>query len=242
MIETTSVGVRAWQREERPRERLLRKGADHLSAAELLAICLGSGPRGQDVVSFARLLLTRFGSLDAVLYAPVHDLLKVKGLGSARVALLKAVAELAVRQCEEGILPKPESGGLNDVTITDAIAVSRYLQRKLGHAQVETFACIYLDTRHRLLAYEAPFIGSINRAYVFPRTLLRRGLELNAAAVILSHNHPSGVAEPSHADIALTRDLYQLFAKIDIKVLDHIVVAAQQTVSMAQRGLLGAMG
>lgn len=236
MTETTSLNMRQWQAFERPRERLLRHGAGHLAVAELLAVCFGSGRPGQDAIAFARSLLSQFGSLDAVLQAPQHELLKVKGLGAARVALLKALHELTLRHCEEGM--RDQALGAQAEPMSDVGVVSRYLQRKLGYAQSEVFACMYLDNRHRLLAYEAPFQGSVNRAYVFPRLLLRRSLELNAAAVIFAHNHPSGVAEPSQADIALTRDLCELFAKIDIRVLDHFVIAAQNTVSMAGRGLL----
>lgn len=222
---------------EQPRERLLKLGAGYLTTTELLAVCFGSGQRGEDVMAFARRLLLQFGSLDGLLQAPVHELLAARGLGPARVALLKALHELTLRDCEAG-LEVLDSATKELLQMSDSSVVGRYLQRRLGHAQNETFACLYLDTRHRLLAYEAPFMGSINRAYVFPRTLLRRSLELNAAAVIFAHNHPSGVAEPSQADIALTHDLCDLFAKLDIKVLDHFVVAARQTVSMASRGLL----
>lgn len=241
MKQTSSSSLQSWNRSERPRERLLAKGSSHLSAAELVAVCLGSGRQGEDAVSFARVLLSQFGCLDGLLQAPVHELLEIKGLGNARVALLKAVHELTLRQCEEGMSENPlmqARGDGSEEQMTDVGYVSRYLQRRLGHAQSEVFACLYLDTRHRLLAYETPFHGSINRAYVFPRALLRRSLELNAAAVILAHNHPSGVAEPSQADISLTKELCELFAKLDVRVLDHFVIAAQQTVSFASRGLI----
>ena len=239
MNETTSLNPPGGCRNDLPRERLLKNGAGHLSAAELLAVCLGSGCQGVDVVTFSRKLLGHFGGLDALLQAPAHELLGIRGLGPAKVSLIKALAELTLRDCEAGIEGSSAGcGSANELSMQDAGVVARYLQRRLGHAQNETFACMYLDTRHRLLAYEAPFLGSVNRAYVFPRTLLKRSMELNAAAVIFAHNHPSGIAEPSQADITLTHDLCLLFSKLDIQVLDHFVIAARQTVSMASRGLL----
>ena len=231
MNETTSSPITSWFGDEQPRERLLRRGAEHLSAAELLAVCFGSGLAGENAVALSRRLLQRFGSIDGLLQAPSQELLDCRGIGHARVALIKAMQELTLRQSEEVFA----RAGNN---MTDVTPVSRYLQRRMGHAGNEQFACLYMDTRHRLIAYEVPFQGSINRAYVFPRLILKRCLELNAAAVILAHNHPSGVAEPSQADITLTRDLVDLLAKLDVRVLDHIVVAAQQTVSLASRGLL----
>ena len=193
---------------------------------------MGSGLPGEDVVAFARRLLVRFGSLDGLLQASVHELSEVHGLGEAKIALLKAAYELTMRHSEDAMRNTAQS-------MTDVTRVSRYLQQRLGHARSEVFACMYLDTRFRLIAYETPFHGSVNRAYVFPRTLLRRSLELNAAAIILAHNHPSGIAEPSQADISLPRDLCELLAKLDVQVVDHVVIAANQTVSMASRGLLG---
>ena len=233
MNKTTSSRITQWHGDQKPRERLLQRGAEHLSAAELLAVCFGSGLAGENAVMMASRLLQRFGGIDGLLQAPMQELRACRGIGNSRVALVKAIHQITLRHAEERFNQQRES-------MSDVAAVSRYLQRRLGHEGHEQFACLYLDTRHRLIAYEVPFRGSINRAYVFPRPILKRCLELNAAAVILAHNHPSGVAEPSQADISLTRDLVDLLAKLDIKVLDHIVVAAQQTVSLAKRGLLPA--
>lgn len=233
MTQTTSSALHRLPATERPRERLYRLGARHLTTSELLAICLGSGSGRHNVLGVAQQLLADFGSLDAILQATDDTLRQVSGLGPAKVALLKAMHELTLRHSEE--LLQSERGG--DL-FADAATVSRYVQRRIGHAEREVFACLYLDTRHRLLRFEEVFFGSVNRAHVYPREVLRRALQLNAAALILAHNHPSGVAEPSQADLAITRELVELLGRVDVKVLDHIVVAAHQTVSLAARGLL----
>jgi DNA repair protein RadC len=220
-----------WQNDERPRERLMQAGAQHLSSAELLAVCLGTGVAGEDAYALARRLIDEFGGLTALLAAAPERLLTCYGLGVAKVAVLKSVHEITVRQDFERLcMPR----GLTDVD-----AVSRYIRRRIGHREREVFGCLFLDTRHRPLCWEDMFLGSVNRAHVHSREVLKRGIELNAAALIIGHNHPSGVAEPSGADLSLTRELKDLLARVDIIVLDHIIVAPGASVSLASRGLLG---
>ena len=213
-----------------PRERILTHGAAVCSTTELLAACLGTGVAGEDAIALAARLLKDFGSLDELLTAPHSALIACHGLGGAKVCRLLAMHELAMRQAEQRMQSQ-------DV-FTDVQAVCRYLQRRIGHARREIFGCLYLDSRHRLLVWEALFYGSVNRAHVHTREVLQRGLELNAAAVILSHNHPSGNAEPSQADINLTTELVDLLKRVDIEVLDHVVVSPNGTTSFATRGLM----
>ncbi len=214
---------------DQPRERVLRGAGSQVSAAELLAVVLGSGPPGESALALASRMLADFGGLDGVLQASVQRLLCVRGLGQAKVAKLKALHALTVRQAEDELRSQP---------MRDAGSVSRYFQRQLGHRSREIFAVAFLDARHHLLQFEELFSGSIDRAHVHPRELLRRGLELNAAAVILAHNHPSRVAEPSQADLHLTAELVELLHKVDIRVLDHFVIARSDWVSLASRGLM----
>lgn len=215
---------------EPPRERLLRAGAAALSDAELLAVCLGTGDGRCDVLSFARRLLETFGGLRGLLRAPPARLATMRGLGPARVALLKAVLALGERQAEAGIADRP--------LLSDTRAVRHFLQHKLAGQEREVFACLFLDARHRLIGYENLFLGSVDRASVHPREVLKRALALNAAALILAHNHPSGHPEPSPSDLRLTEELRALLMQIDVRVLDHVVVGHGATVSLAERGLL----
>lgn len=215
---------------EQPRERLLRAGAEALDDAELLAVCLGTGDGRSDVLTFARRLLAGFGGLRGLLLAPPARLVAVRGLGPARVALLKAVLALGQRHVDAGIADRP--------LLSDTGSVRRFLQHRLSGHEREVFACLFLDTRHRLLAFENLFLGSVDRASVHPREILKRALAHNAAAVVLSHNHPSGHPEPSPSDLRLTEELRALLAQIDVRVVDHVVVGHGATVSMAERGLL----
>lgn len=227
----TNGPISNWPESEQPRERILLRGAQNLSVAELLAVCLGAGVAGEDAVVMARRLLKEFAGLHALQAAPVADLMRTHGLGRAKVAQLKAIHELGMRTGEE-VLAKPGDGFL------DADTVSRYIQQRIGQSERELFGCLYLDSRHQLLAWEVLFHGSIDRAHVHAREVLKRGIELNAAALVLAHNHPSGVAEPSQADLRLTQELTQLLKKVDIRVIDHIIVARGSSVSLATRGLL----
>lgn len=215
---------------DRPRERLLEGGHVCLQDSELLAVCLGSGHPGYPVSTLATALLAQFGSLTAVIRAPAEQLLRQTGLGPAKVATLKATLGIAERLATEAVGEGP--------VFSSSAAVTRFLQLKLGGLQREVFTCLMLDSRHRLLRYEELFAGTIDSASVYPREILRRCLDVNAAAIILAHNHPSGVAEPSVADVALTERLRPLLAEVGVRLLDHVVVGLGQVVSMAERGLV----
>jgi DNA repair protein RadC len=217
-----------------PRERLLLRGAEALSTAELLAVCLGTGAPGEDALTLARRLLDQFAGVEALLAAPVSRLLSCRGLGLAKVARLKALLELSLRESEDLLTTR----GFNAEAYTDSQMVCRYIRRRIGHGERETFGCMFLNARHRLLRWEVLFQGSIDRAHVHAREVLKRAMELNAAALVFGHNHPSGVAEPSQADVLLTRELRELLARVDINLLDHVVVAPNDTISFAARGLL----
>ena len=229
-IEPCKDVITRWQEDERPRERLLRHGPETLSTAELLALCLVSGSQGEDAVRLSRRLLEAFGGIGTLLGAQVSALTKFRGVGQAKAAQIKAIHELMARDVEAG-LAKGER-------FNDPQSVSRYLRKRIGHSPREVFACLYLNSKHELLSFEIMFNGSIDRAHVHPREVLRRGIVLNAAAIILAHNHPSGVSEPSQADIFLTKELTNLLRQVDIRVLDHFVVCARNTVSLAARGLI----
>lgn len=215
---------------EWPRQRLLRSGPAALNDAELLAVCLGTGDGRVDVLAFAHALLAAFGGLRGLLRASPRRLAAVRGLGPARIALLQAVLALGERHAAAGIADRP--------LLSDTRAVRHYLQHKLAGHEREVFACLLLDTRHRLVGFETLFLGSVDRASVHPREVLKCALAHNAAAVILAHNHPSGHPEPSPSDLRLTEELRALLAHIDVRVIDHVVVGHGATVSMAERGLL----
>ena len=221
----------ALSHQERPRERLLRGGPNGLTDAELVAVCLRTGPAGVEVVKFARRLLGEFGGLRGLLEADSARLLACSGLGPAKVAALKASLALADRY-DTCVLASGD-------VMSDTSTVGRFLDRQLAPRQREVFACLFLDARHRLLGFEELFFGSIDRANVYPRELVKRVLAHNAAAVILAHNHPSGMAEPSAADIELTRRLQGLLAELDVRLVDHFVVGRGRVVSFAERRLLG---
>ncbi len=207
------------------RFRLLRRGPDNLGDAELLALWLGLPDR----VS-AEALLAAMGGLGGVLRTPSARLMNHGGIGPACVARLLAGLALMERHALEEIDTQP--------VLSCTAAVRRFLRTKLARLEREIFGCVFLDNRHRLISYEPLFLGTLDRASIHPREILRRSLELNAAAVILAHNHPSGIAEPSPSDVALTQDMVALLAKIDVRVLDHLVVGRGSEVSFAERGLL----
>ena len=219
-----------WPAPDQPRNRLLSQGPDGLADAELVAVCLGAGGGRNDVVAFARELLTRFGGLPGLLHADAHALLRAPGLGPAKVAALKASMALAERCHGRNLAGK--------VVCSNSSLVAGFLRHALGGLQRETFACLYLDTRHRMIAFEKLFYGSVDRACVYPREILKRVLAHNAAAVIFAHNHPSGIAEPSATDIEMTGELKSLLARLDVTVLDHVVVGSGGEVSFAERELL----
>ena len=219
-----------WPEAERPREKLLSQGPTALSDAELLAIFLRTGTPGQTAVELARELLGEFGSLRGLLQANQQQLCAARGLGPAKFAQLQAVLELARRHLGERL----QRGNL----LLNPEATRRYLITTLGDLPREVFCCLFLDTRHRLICYEELFQGTIDGASVHPREVVRRALHHNAAAVILAHNHPSGVAEPSDADQRITRRLKQALQLVDIRVLDHLVVGDRTVMSFAEHGLL----
>jgi DNA repair protein RadC len=220
--------IRDWPAGERPREKLLARGASALSDAELLAIFLGSGLRGRDAVTTARDLLTTHGPLRALLERPPSALTRLPGLGPARACALVAALELGNRH----LAAQLERGE----ALTDPGAAGRYFAQRLRGYPHEVFAALFMDTRHRALAFEELFRGTVDGAEVHPREVVRRALAHNAAAVIVGHNHPSGSAEPSAADRAVTARLKQSLALVDIRLLDHFVVGDGSPVSLAARG------
>jgi len=224
------MAIRDWPASERPREKLLARGAQSLSDAELLAIFLRTGVTGKSAVDLARELLQAFDGLRPLLAASQTAFCAAPGLGNAKYAQLQAVLEMGRRHLYEG-LARGES-------LTSPASSREYLQARLCHYPYEVFACLFLDNRHRLIACEELFRGTVNGASVHPREVVRRALEHNAAAVILAHNHPSGIAEPSQADIQLTGRLRDALGLVDVRVLDHLVVAPGDWASLAERGLL----
>ncbi len=211
-----------------PREKLLKKGAESLTNAELLAIFLRTGVSGMNVIELAGHLLADFGSLRALMLANQSQFCQRKGLGSAKFAQLQAVLELSRRHLEEAIE--------KDAALTSSSATAKYFQAKLRDRVREAFLVLYLDNQHRPICDEILFEGTINAASVYPREVVRRSLELGANAVILAHNHPSGVAEPSQADRQITHRIADALALVDIRVLDHMVVGDGSVVSFAERG------
>ena len=220
--------IRDWPAAERPREKLLSRGVAALSDAELLAIFLGSGLRGRDAVGTARDLLTAHGPLRALLERTPAQLATLPGLGPARSCALAAALELGHRHLSADL----ERG----VALSDPQAAGRYFAQRLRGFPHEVFAAMFLDTRHRVIAFEELFRGTLDGAEVHPREVVRRALALNAAAVIVGHNHPSGNPEPSAADRAVTARLKQALALVDIRLLDHFVIADGPPVSLAARG------
>jgi DNA repair protein RadC len=207
----------------RPREKLLARGAQSLENAELFALLLGTGAPGKPVLQVAQELLNEFGSVAATLAAPWEQLKNRPGIGSARFAIFQAARELAKRASAE---PLGERSLMHSPDL-----VSRFLISQLGGLPYEVFSILFLDTRHRLIRFETLFTGSLTQTSVYPREVARRCLQLNAAAVIAAHNHPSGVAEASRADQLLTTQLQRSLALLDIALLDHLIVAGDQTIS-----------
>ena len=222
--------IRHWPPAERPREKLLERGAHALSDAELLALLLGSGMRGQSSVELARTLIAQFGSLRKLLNAEGSQCLAQRGIGPARYAVLKAAVELARRHFREALRVGP--------ALAAPDATRTFLLAQLRDRPYEVFCCLYLDNRHRLITFEELFRGTIDRAGVHPREVLRQTLMHNAAAVILAHNHPSGVLEPSQADELITRRLKEALALVDVRVLDHFIIGDGQCYSFSEHGLI----
>ena len=214
----------------RPREKLLAHGPASLADAELIALLLRTGLPGVSVLQLAHDLLTQFGGLRGLLHAEAAELKRVKGLGPAKRAEIGAILELARRSLAEELAARP---------VFDAPAkVKDYLRLQIGTRPHEVFAVMFLDAQNRLLALEEMFRGTLTQTSVYPREVVKRALDLHAAAVILAHNHPSGAAEPSRADEYLTQTLKSALNLIDVRVLDHLVVSQAEVVSFAERGLL----
>jgi DNA repair protein RadC len=223
------MSIRHWPSGERPREKLLQHGSAALSDAELLAVLLGSGVPGKDAIALGRELLQGAGGLGALLGRPDQPM-RCAGLGPAKRARIVAALELARRSLAEQLQALPSLGSPRDS--------GDYLSARLRHLPYEVFGCLYLDNRHRVLAFEELFRGTVDGASVHPREVVRACLKHNACAVIFAHNHPSGVAEPSAADRAITRELREALQLVGVRVLDHLVIGQGAPVSMAERGLL----
>jgi DNA repair protein RadC len=219
-----------WPESERPREKLLKLGVASLSEAELLAVLLQTGTRGHSALDMARTLLAEFRGLRGLLTAERGAVCRMRGLGSARYALLQASLELSRRHYAEQMQVGP--------ALANPRATRDFLRARLRDRDHEVFCCLFLDNRHRVISFDEVFRGTIDGASVHPRDVVKLALARNAAAVILAHNHPSGVAEPSQADEFITSRLRDALALVDIRVLDHIVVGDGACVSFAERGLL----
>jgi DNA repair protein RadC len=224
------MSIKDWSADDRPREKLLRRGSSALTDAELLAIFLRTGSPGKSAVDLARELLTDFGSLKALLSADQQHFCKGKGLGEATYVQLQAVMEMAKRHFEESL---QHGDALTSPEITRA-----YLSSRLRGYSYEVFACLFLDNQHRVIKLEELFRGTIDGASVYPREVAKQALHHNAAAVIFAHNHPSGISEPSQADKQITEKLKQALALFDIRVLDHFIIGNGQPYSFAEHGLL----
>ncbi len=225
------MAITDWPEGERPREKLLERGAASLSDAELLAIFLRTGVKGKSAVDLARELLDHFGGLRPLLEAEHKPFCSAKGLGDAKYAQLQAVLEMSSRHLKAQLL--------RGDALTSPQLTRSYLSQQLRHLPHESFGALYLDNQHRMIHFEILFTGTIDGASVHPREVVRRALKHNAAAIILAHNHPSGVAEPSRADRHITRQLQEALELIDIRVLDHIIIGdGEQSTSLAERGLL----
>ena len=220
-----------WPDAERPREKLIAKGPQFLSDAELLAIFLRTGIKGKTAVDLARDLLKDFGSLQALLESDFKRFQKSKGLGMAKYAQLQAVLEMAKRHLRESL----QRGD----ALTSPDLTRQFLTTQIRGYQHEVFACLLLDNQHRVIGFQELFRGTIDSASVYPREVVKSALAFNAAAVIFAHNHPSGVAEPSEADRMITQRLKQALNLIDIRVLDHFIIGDGDTAySFAENGLI----
>jgi len=222
--------IRDWPPGERPREKLLQGGAGTLTEAELLAVLLRHGHRGQNALELARSLLAAFGSLRGLLSAGQDAVCAHPGMGPVRWAQLQAALELVRRHHLERLRQGP--------LLASPRAAREFLVARLRDRDHEVFCCLFLDTRHRLICFEELFRGTVDGASVHPREVVKQALARNAASVILAHNHPSGVAEPSHADEIITVRLRDALALVDIRVLDHLIVGDGACTSLAERGVV----
>jgi len=224
------MGINDWPAHQRPRERLIAEGAQALSDAELLSVFLRIGVKGRNAVELARDTVAHFGSLHALFGATLQEFSALNGLGSAKFAQLQAVMELARRAIEEQL----RAGH----TLGSPQAVKEYLRIVFAQHEHESFYVLFLDVKNRLLASQEMFRGTLTHTSVYPREVVKAALAINAASVLLAHNHPSGMADPSESDLLLTRTLIQALALVDVRVLDHFVVAGRQVHSFAENGQL----
>jgi DNA repair protein RadC len=224
------MSIAHWHPEDRPREKLIAKGPEALTDTELVAIFLRTGIRGRSAVDLARELMGRFGSLTGLFAADAGALCAVAGLGNAKASQLLAVLEMSRRALREKLA--------RGSALSSPQAVRDYLRLKLQDKPHEIFVGVFLDAQNRVLAVEELFRGTLTQTSVYPREVVKRALHHNAAALIFAHNHPSGIAEPSRSDEALTQALKHALALVDVKVLDHFVVGAGAAMSFAERGLL----
>ena len=224
------MAISDWPEEDRPREKLMRKGAGALSDSELLAIFLRTGCKGVSAVELADLLVKEFGGLRPIFEASLERFCEARGLGNAKYVQLQAVLEMSRRYLDETMR--------REVLFSSATEVKHYLMAHMRDLKREVFVLLHLDSQHRLLKFEELFSGTINAAAVYPREVVRSVITHNSAAVVLAHNHPSGVAEPSSADRHITARLKSALDLIDVAVLDHLVVGDGEVVSFAERGLL----
>lgn len=224
------MAISDWPAAQRPREKLLQAGAAALSDAELLAIVLRTGTRGRSAVDLARELLVRFGGLRQLLSADRDRFCRCPGLGNATFTQLQAMLEMSRRHQLEALQ--------RGAALTSPGQTRRFLAMALRDRQREQFACLFLDSQHRVIRFETLFYGTLDAAAVYPREVLRRCIQLNAGAVIFAHNHPSGIAEPSQCDRRITERLIEVLGLVDIRVLDHFVVGDGEPVSFAERGWL----
>ena len=222
------MGIKDWPEGEGPRDKLLQKGAGQLSDAELLAVLLRNGLAGLNAVDLARSLISEFGGLRNLLYAPRNQVCRLPGVGPVKYAQLQAAAELARRVAQENL----QRGQV----LTNPDLTRDYLMRQLADRSYEVFAVLLLDSQHRVIQFVELFRGTIDSASVYPREVVSLVLEKKAAAVIVCHNHPSGIAEPSQADRRITERLKNALATIDVSLLDHMVVGDREIVSFAERG------
>ena len=225
-----ATGLKSLPSDARPREKLLARGPSALSDAELLALLLRTGIVGKHVIQLAQELLDRFGGVGGLLHTGAEALKVIKGLGPAKRAEVVAVLELARRALAQELQQKP--------LFDSPKAVREYLQLPLGAKAHEVFAVLFLDSQNRLIALEELFRGTLTQTSVYPREVVLRALHHHAASVVLAHNHPSGVAEPSRADEALTQSLKASLALVDVRVLDHFIVTRERAASMAELGLV----
>lgn len=222
--------IPTWPRSERPREKLLAKGAAALSDAELIAIFLRTGTHGKTAVDIARQLLTDFGGLRQIIETDAKQFCNYHGLGTSKYVQIQAAIELGQRYLEAGMQK------MN--VLSDPQTTREFLRSKLRKYPYEVFAGLFLDNRHRIISFDELFRGTIDGASVYPREVVKQALDHNAAAVIFAHNHPSGVAEPSRADQMITKKLVQALGTVDIRVLDHFVIGDSQAISMAELGMI----